>query len=203
MMKKVIVALVVLAVASWASAELLTDPGFESGTLNSWVNNGYYVGQNSDAHSGSYGAAVAVPTGVTAGNYYIVDQRVSVTAGLTYDASVWLRTAGTANNSESFLEIQWVNSSDQIMWVSPYASVPVSTVQDYTQFSLNTCTAPVGAVKADIRGVVTTTATTTGDTMYLTFDDFSFAQTIPEPGTLGLIGASIGLLAILRARFVK
>lgn len=187
-----------VALAGAASANLLTNPGFETGDFTGWNAGGYYAGTGGDAQSGTYGGAYYVAPSQAGGSYFILDQIVPITEGLSYDASCWMRYAGTANNSEQFLEIQWINASG-IMWGSGSGTTPVSGPQSYTQYSLNELIAPAGALSANVRAVVHTTDTTT-DNAWHTFDDFSFAESIPEPATIGLTGLGIALAIYLKRR---
>jgi hypothetical protein len=193
--------LLVIGFGFAASANLLTNPGFETGTLNGWDSNGYSIGQDADAHSGAYGAARDIATGIGSGAYFIMDQSVPVTPGLSYDASCWMRYAGTANNSEQFMEIQWVYT-DGIHW-DGVGTTPVSGPQDYTLYQLNNLIAPAGAVSADVRAVVHTTDLTAGASAQHTFDDFNFAAQIPEPATLGLFGLAGIILTAMRRRLLR
>ena len=79
------------------------------------------------------------------------------------------------------------------------ASTPVSSPHDYALVTLENCVAPEGAAKADIRAVVHTTAPTTGDTAWHTFDDFSFVA-IPEPASMGLLSIAAGLMYLRRKK---
>lgn len=187
-----------LALVSAASANLLTNPGFETGDLSSWTESGWYVGTGGDAQSGTYGAAYYVPAGRSAGDYYILEQLVPVTVGQSYDASFWQRYAG-GNESAQWLEVQWVDGVGGIMWGNGSSSAPISGSQDYVLASLTGLIAPVGAAQASVRAVVNTTGATT-DNAWHTFDNFQFAATIPEPTTLGLVGAAMAVIGILRRR---
>lgn len=187
---KVITGCAVLLVSvALASANLLTNPGFENGggDLSGWDQSGWYAGSGGDAHSGTYGLAYAVPDGRPQGDYYVAAQYVPVTAGLTYDASMWLRTVGN-NESESFLEVVFHDSTGG--WIGQHGTTPVAGETAYTQYTLDDLVAPAGAVTASVRAVVHTTAVTTSPS-WQTFDDFSLAA-IPEPGTLALclVGAA-------------
>ena len=180
-----------------ASANLLTNPDFETGDLTGWEQSGWYVGTGADAHSGTYGGAYAVPSGRPSGDYYVALQYVPVTAGLSYDASMWDR-AVIFNPSESFLEVVFHNSSGG--WLGQTDTAAVTSSQAYAQYTLNGLVAPAGSVTASVRAVVHTTGVTT-DNAWHTFDDFNFAQTaIPEPGTLAMCLMGMGFGSILMHR---
>lgn len=189
-----------MACGSPALANLLTNPGFETGDLSGWEQSGWYVGSGADAHSGTYGAAYHVPSGRPSGDYYVMLQYTPVSAGLSYDAACWLRTV-SFNQSEAWLEVVFHDSSGG--WVGQFQSPSVTGLTSYTSYTITNMTAPIGAVTASVRAVVHTTAPTTDNAWY-TWDDFSFTQqAIPEPTTLGLVGAGTLLVAAFKARNTK
>lgn len=194
-----IVAVLLLGLCGVASANLLTNPGFETGDLTGWDAGGWYVGMGGDAQSGAYGLSYHVPASVGPDGWFVAFQLVSVSEGLSYDASAWLRYAGTANNSEQLLEIQWLNGLGEIMWGNGVGSAALSSPHDYSFVELNNLVAPAGAVQASVRAVVHTTGTTT-DNAWHTFDNFSFTEAIPEPSTLALLGVAMGVLGLVRRR---
>ncbi len=185
-----------MGLAGPALANLLMNPGFETGDFSGWDAGGWYAGTGADAHSGTYGAAYWVPSGRSGGDYYVMLQYVPVSAGLAYDASAWLRTV-SFNQSEAWLEVVFHDSTGG--WVGQFQAGAVTGLTSYTQYSLNNLTAPVGSVTASVRAVVHTTANTTDNAWY-TWDDFSMTQTIPEPTTLGLVGAGVMLMAAMKCR---
>jgi hypothetical protein len=194
---KVITGCAVLLMAAVASANLLTNPGFEAdNSLTGWNQTDWYVGTGADAHSGSNGAAYWVPADRLSGEYYVAAQSVSVTSGLTYNASMWLRTV-SFNASESFMEVVFQDGAGS--WIGQTNTIPVTGVTAYNQYLLNGLVAPAGAVTAMVRAVVHTTGATT-DNAWHTFDDFNFDAVIPEPGTLTLCLTGIGFGSILMHR---
>lgn len=190
MHRALLVVAALLVAAAIAQANLLINPGFETGDFTGWDAGGWYLGTGADAHSGTYGAAYHVPPGRQAGDYYVMLQYVPVSAGVAYDASTWLRTV-SFNQSEAWLEV--VFHDDSGGWLSQYQTTHVSGQTPYTQYSLTNMLAPAAAVTATVRAVVHTTGTTTDNAWY-TWDDFTFTQTIPEPTTVSLIG--IGALVM-------
>lgn len=197
MQKKWMLGMAVLLVsAAVVSANLLTNPGFETGTdLTGWQQNDWYIGTGADAHSGSNGAAYYVPAARPSGEYYVAAQYVPVTEGFTCDASMWLRTV-SFNSSEAFMEVVFHDSLGG--WVGQNQSMLVTGVTAYTQYSLNGMIAPAGAVSASVRAVVHTTGVT-ADNAWYTFDDFSF-EAVPEPGTLALCLMGLGFGSIVMHR---
>lgn len=185
----------VIALAGTAGANLLINPGFETGTFTGWDAGGWYLGTGADARSGTYGAAYHVPSGRAANDYYVMLQYVPVSAGVPYDASVWLRTV-SFNQSRAWLEVVFHNSSGG--WVGQFQAPFVTGVTSYTQYSLTNMVAPAGSVTASVRAVVHTTGITTDHAWY-TWDDFNFAA-IPEPTTVGLIGTGALLMVAIKSR---
>ncbi len=103
-------------------------------------------------------------------------------------------------SGEAWLELQWVDSSGNIMWGSGYESAHVGTDQDYSLMSISGAIAPVGATTASVRGVLNVTQAPIVDTDYYMFDDFGFGQVVPEPGVLMMIGLGVGTLLAVRRR---
>lgn len=186
----------VVMLAGTARANLLINPGFETGTFTGWEAGGWYLGTGADARSGTYGAAYHVPSGRPSGEYYVMLQYVPVSAGVAYDASTWLRTA-SFNQSEAWLEVVFHNSSGG--WVGQFQAPAVTGITSYAQYSLTNMLAPAGSVTASVRAVVHTTGLTTDNAWY-TWDDFSFAQTIPEPTTMALLGTGALLMVAIKSR---
>ena len=190
---------VLLVTAGLAAANLLTNPGFETRASTGWGRGGLYTGPGPRPPCAPAAGAYAVPSGSPAGDYYVALQYVPVTAGQTYEASMWNRTV-IFNTSESFMEVVFHDSSGG--WVGQTATTPVTLTTAYTEYSLDALLAPAGAVTASVRAVVHTTGSSaTTDNAWHTFDDFNF-DVIPEPGTLtlGLVGTGIGLILKHRRR---
>lgn len=188
---------VLLVSAAMASANLLTNPGFETTDtgMPGWDAGGWYIGHDADAYSGTNGLAYFVPNGRANGEYYVAFQSVPVTEGLDYDASMWLRTV-SFNTSEAFMEVVFQNDAGG--WIGQNLTPATTGVTAYAQYSLNGLTAPAGAVTAMVRAVIHTTDATTDNAWY-TFDDFSF-EAVPEPGTLAMCLMGIGFGAIVMHR---
>ena len=78
----VFTALAALSLARSASANLITNPGFETGDFTGWTAQGFFVVvDNSNPHSGFYEAFM---TDVTT-----LSQTIPTVAGATYDFSMW------------------------------------------------------------------------------------------------------------------
>jgi hypothetical protein len=179
-------------------ANLLSNSGFETGDFTGWsqFGQGWRTGTGGDAYSGTYGAVSDVLTNDT-DEWRGLYQNVEVSAGLSYDASFWQR-AINLESSESWLELQWLDNTGSI--ISQTQTVAVTTDQVYTFAGLDAQVAPGGAVTASVRGIVHMVSAPSSDPDFHTFDDFSFAETIPEPGALALVGLGMGVAIALRKR---
>ncbi|MFH0953989.1 MAG: PEP-CTERM sorting domain-containing protein [Verrucomicrobiota bacterium] len=185
-----------MALAGAASANLLTNPGFETGDLTGWDAAGWYTQTGGDAHSGTWGAGYHVLSGAPNNDFYVALQYVPVTANASYDFAGWLRFAGL-NESESFLEVVFIDNLGA--WGGQYQSVHQTTTEGYTLYSITNMIADGDAVTARVAAVVHTTALTT-DQSWHNVDDMSFDQTIPEPTTLGLLGMAVAGMIVLRRK---
>ena len=89
-LSRVLVTLVVGAgLASTASANLVTNPGFETGDFTGWTQSGNTVSDSVEgvdfAHSGSFGADFGA-----VGSLGFISQDLATVAGATYDLTFWL-----------------------------------------------------------------------------------------------------------------
>ena len=194
-------AAVLLAAATLASANLITNPGFESGDLTGWstFGLGWRTATGADALSETYGLVCDVLDSHTGENWRGVYQNVPVSAGMAYNAGVYVRAVSVAN-SASWLELQWLDSGGGV--ISQLQSSTVTSDQAFTYMGLSSVVAPVGAVNASVRGIVNMTALPPGgDGDFHIFDDFNVAA-VPEPSSLALL--AVGSLALgLRRRLRK
>jgi hypothetical protein len=195
-----VIAVCVAGLCGVANANLLVNDGFESGDFTSWTPSGAAWRTSTwggDLHSGLQGAVNDAGAG---DEWRVLFQDVSVTAGLSYDASGWFKGVSIeAGKTESWLELQWLDSGNNIMWGQGSESAHLTADQDWSQMSLSGLVAPVGAAGASVRGVVHVIAAPV-DTDFHVMDDFSLTQTIPEPTTLGLVGAAMAVVAAIRRR---
>ena len=192
--------------AGAASANMLTNPGFETGDFTGWSTYGsWYVSNNSnDVHSGTYAAvhSLTVSAGTTSTTYSGLYQNITDTtaAGQAFNASVWISTAATNGYSEAYLQVQFGNQSGGVL--AQYDTTPITLDQAYTQVSLNNIVAPAGTLGMQIQGVVegigglTAPSSNTG---YTRFDDFSLTP-VPEPASLALMVVGIAGLALVSRR---
>lgn len=204
--------------AGAASANMVTNPGFETGTFtgwNPWFYNGgnanlsdtWYVSNNpNDAHSGTYGAVTAftVPTGTTTPTSYAgVYQNIpdASAAGEAFNASAWISTDAIDGYSEAYLQVQFQNSSGTVL---QQIGTPFITGNNlpYAQYSLNNLVAPSGTTIIQIQGVIEGIGglnATSSNTGYTRFDDFSLTP-VPEPATIALMAIGFTGLALVSRR---
>lgn len=176
---------VVLAFGGIASANLLTNPDFESGDLTGWATfgQGWRTGSGGDAHGGTWGVVCDVLS--TDGDEWRgLLQAVPVSEGQLYEYLAYQRIV-IPESSESWLELQWLNDVGGV--ISQTQTVHLSAEQSYTLTGFEPLMAPGGAVTASVRAIVHMTSAPAVNGDFHTFDDFSF-QAVPEPGTLALLG---------------
>jgi hypothetical protein len=183
--------------ATAASANLVDNPGFETGDFTSWTawGQGWRTAGGGDAYEGSYGLINDVLTS-DVDEWRGIYQDISITAGLFYDAGVYIR-AVNVESSSSFLELQWRDSlGDQVG--STLATAWVSSDQAFTYLGFSNIEAPAGAVSARLQGVVNMSSAP-GDTDFHNFDNFTMTQ-VPEPGTMALLAVGAAGMALRRRR---
>jgi len=154
----------------------LNNPGFETGTLTNWgsFGQGWRTGGGEDAHHGSWGAVNDVLTNHV-DEWRGIYQTVAVMAGLNYYTGVDIR-AVNVESSESWLEIQWYNSSGG--FISQLNTTHVDASQSFTLSKLDNIVAPANAVTASVRGIVHMLSAPSGDTDFHVFDDFYFLRPV-------------------------
>ena len=188
-----------LLVAAGAWAELADNPGFETGDLTDWstFGLGWRTSTGDDAFEGTYGLVCDVLDWHTGEEWRGVYQTLPVTAGLTYDAGVYIRTV-SVDTSISFLELQWLDSRGGV--ISQLQSSIVNGNQAFTLMGISDAVAPAGAVEASLRGIVQMQSLpSSGDSDFHIFDNFTMtAQAVPEPATLTLLALGAAGLALRR-----
>jgi len=170
----------------------LINAGFETGDFTGWstFGQGWRTSGGGDANSGLFGVVNDVQD-TDADNFRGIFQELPVVGGATYDFGVQIR-AVNVESSESWLEVQWLDSSGGI--INQLQSTHVTADQPFTWISIEDALAPVNAVTASVRGIVFMSATPAVNTDFHIFDDFSV---VPEPGSAGLLILG-GLLATRR-----
>lgn len=125
-LSKILVSLAVVAcLVSTASANLVANPGFETGNFSGWTqsgNTGETFVEITAAHTGSYGAFI----GPNGSNGFIGQDLVTL-AGATYDLSFWLHNPDRA--PPSHFEASWNGSVISTSVLDNQPNFP------YTQFT--------------------------------------------------------------------
>ena len=194
-------AAIVLAACA-ASAQTITNPGFETGDLSGWSSFGlgWRTGTGDDALEGTYGLVCDVLDSHIGEEWRGIYQSVPVVGGDTYTAGVYIR-AVSVDTSVSWFELQWLNSGGGV--IGQLQSSSVSADQAFTFMGVLDAIAPLDAVSASIRGIVhMETLPSSGTSDFHIFDNFSIVNqsAIPEPGTLFLIATGAAGLALRRRK---
>ena len=171
-------ALTLCAGSALGQVNVIANGGFESG-LSSWTTTGFFslgfdYGVDNLAHSGTaafFGGAI--------GALGFLQQSVATQPGTTYDIDFWLRSDGfLPNQFQVLVNGSVVLNRDDIL-LQPYgalhASFVASSAMTQLQFGFR------------------------NDSGFLHFDDVRVAA-IPEPSIGLLMGAGLGVIAVLRRR---
>jgi Carbohydrate binding domain/PEP-CTERM motif len=172
---------VLASVALSAHANLVVNPGFETGSFAPWTNTGdtSFSGVSSSVpvHSGSFAAYF----GPTSSNGFL-DQNIATIAGQSYIVDFWLSNDdSTGNNSmsASFNGVQILSLTNSAPFpYTHYTSNPIMATGSTTDLNFTFYNPPA----------------------YYYLDDVS-VNAVPEPGTLGLIAlGGLGLVGAVRKR---
>lgn len=195
-------------VHSTASANLLTNPGFEDpitmdgppfvGFWESFVSGSDAVAQNSTAmpRSGAQSLELAILNSASNQFAGVFQDVVGLAAGQTGTWSGWHLLNGDPGGIE--IRIEWRNSgtNTEISRTPAFVPTPGSS---YEAFSLS-AVVPVGADSARVVYAIQSFGTARNQAVYV--DDVSFttdAVEAPAPATLGLFGLG-GLMMLIRRR---
>ena len=170
-----------------ASANLVSNPGFETGDFTDWTSSGNtdFTFVDGFPHSGSF-AAWFGPTG----SLGFLSQTLATVPGDTYELRYWLQHDPFGSGTPNAVQVFWDGSPIR-------DDVDVGAFQ-YTEFVVSNLVA-TGA----------STNLTFGfreDTDFFQLDDISVegaVQPVPEPGTLLLLGMGLLILVALVPRLRK
>jgi hypothetical protein len=174
----VAVALIGFAGSARADDNLLTNPGFETGSFSGWNVVGPFLGIQG-GHNSTYSAYCGAGPGDNGTTGDLFSQTIPTTVGLNYDVSLWV--VGTSGG----------NGNNYILWDGARVLDEVNqNFGDWTQI--------------EVRVEATSASSTVGfgfvSNNSYNFDDASVALATPEPSTLAIGGLAVAGLAFWRRK---
>jgi hypothetical protein len=198
-----------MTISSVASANVLLNPGFESpnasggdvyGSTNWGAFNDAWTTANVTPHSGSQALKVFGPF-FQFGGAGAVQGTFATSPGQTWEASAYLRNDSTdpmQGTNFAVVKMEFLNSSNAVIGSAESTHFDATFPQNVWTLETVQGTAPAGTTSAQIVLVhVQLNNPVTGGSVF--FDDASFSV-VPEPASLGLIGAAVGSLALRRRK---
>lgn len=185
------------AAPTWAN--LVTNPGFESGgsSPDDWGVNanasGYITGgtPDVDVHTGSRAIYLENPTTAASDRWFKTNSGlIPASQGQTYDFSFWVKTENLDADDRVILRIAEQDDANNGQGAHTEAWVLGDT--DWTE--LTTSFTIGGAATTQFRLLLVFghgANETTNASARATFDDVTATQFIPEPASLGLLGVAM------------
>ncbi|QNN20883.1 PEP-CTERM sorting domain-containing protein [Planctomycetales bacterium ZRK34] len=202
-------AALMLAVTSPTWANLVTNPGFESGGTNptgwgvnvsSGATSGYITSGTPgvDVHTGSRAVYLQDPMTTSNDRWFLTNPSlIPVTEGQEIEISFWVKTENLDADDQVILRIAQQDATNTGTGAQGHSYTIGNT--DWTQLT-RTFTI-TGATTTNFRLLLLLgygNNSTSNATAQATFDDVSVTQVIPEPASAMLIG--LGGLALVRRR---
>ena len=172
-----IVVVALLALVSPAHANLITNPGFETGDFSGWINFGNtgFTSVSGPPHSGIFAASLG-----PIGSLGFLEQIVPTTPGVRYNLSFFLQSDGMTPNE---FQVSWNGGllSDQL-------NLPAFayTERDFPNLLATSSTTPL------VFGF-------RNDPGFFQLDDVAVSP-VPEPATLLLLGSAMAGLGLVTRR---
>ncbi len=181
-----------------AEANVLTNPGFETGNTNgwnAWASDANSTVVTSPVHSGTYALDEKLNSGDSNGGYLQDLIGLGLSVGDTVYGNAWIKTASLVNQ-QAYLQLEFLDSG----WGSlgSLESTKLSGTNDWTQVSLSG-TIPTSTARAHLVLRLASSGTVSGNAY---FDDAYADETpIPEPTSMLLLGSGLlGLFAFNRKK---
>ncbi len=176
-----------IAIPATSQANLLTNPGFETGDFTGWSYSGYFVDiSNENPHTNNY------HTRISYGGIY---QSVEVAAGESYKLTAWVYVP-EQDVAGSDVGLNFYDDNSDVVggWSQSMLDFPRN---QYNKIESDWLTASEGAVVAEVFG----TAGAEFE-VYVDFDDFDVSP-IPEPTSILLLGLGLSGLVICAKKSLK